>query len=530
MPPILGLRDGILYTEWLSQDGRAAAEGDRDQVINSAASYVAARVRSLGLGTDPAPDLARAGQHKGFDLLASALGRAYGWKAAAVLKRGRIRLELSRQPCPVPVLIDGKMRPEEWVTAAGSLLKTDFEHHGLGKTELNMTDPAYDLADATLCFGLSEPEERQLIERYVNLSGDTSVTRRLFCAKLVAGTSAMKAAVDNLGDGRLWHRHEDFNRQYVQAWNFLTIHTMRLCASACRRPDAPRWRSPLVVLDIDGVLDKQIFGFPSTTVAGIRAVSLLHAHDVAVAVNTARTVSEVKEYCRAYGFAGGVAEYAGVAWDAVGGRERVLVSDESLRQLERVRDALGTMPGLFLNDDYRYSIRAYTYERGRTVPLPATLIRNLLAGLKADRLSFHQTYLDTAVLAKETDKGGGLRALLALSGHNGLETIAIGDSEPDLAMFQAARRSFAPANITCRSLARLLGCQIAGRAYQSGLLSIVRSLVHPAGGRCESCRAREAPPESERLFWTLLEAGDQGRPRLLLRALFDSAALQAFVR
>src|SRR5205807_1345489 len=171
VPPILGLRDGILYTEWLSQDGRAAAEGDRDQVINSAASYVAARVRSLGLGTDPAPDLARAGQHKGFDLLASALGRAYGWKAAAVLKRGRIRLELSRQPCPVPVLIDGKMRPEEWVTAAGSLLKTDFEHHGLGKTELNMTDPAYDLADATLCFGLSEPEERQLIERYVNLSG-----------------------------------------------------------------------------------------------------------------------------------------------------------------------------------------------------------------------------------------------------------------------------------------------------------------------------------------------------------------------
>jgi hydroxymethylpyrimidine pyrophosphatase-like HAD family hydrolase len=531
VPPVLGLRDGILYTEWLPQKGRTGAESDRDHVVNSAASYVAARVRSLGLGNDPAPDLVRNGQHKGFDLLAGALGRAYGWKPAALLKRGRIQRELSRQSCPVPILIDGKMRPEEWVTGAGSLLKTDFEHHGLGKTELNMTDPAYDLAETSLFFRLSELEERHLIDRYVSLSGDTGVTRRLFCAELMAGTWAMKTALDNLGDARLAHRHEEFNRQYIDAWNFLTVHTLRLCASVCRRPDTPRWGSPLVVLDIDGVLDKQIFGFPSTTAAGIRAVSLLHAHDVAVAVNTARTVPEVKEYCSAYGFAGGVAEYGGAAWDAVRGRERVLVSDESLRQLERVRDALRTVPGLFLNDDYRYSIRAYTYERGRTAPLPTTLIRNMLADLKADRLAFHQTFLDTAVVGKDTDKGRGLHGLLALTGSDGLETIAIGDSEPDLAMFHAARRSFAPSNISCRSLARLLGCRIADRPYQLGLLRIVQSLVHPGGGRCDRCGAPiEWPTEQAGLFWPLLEAADQSRPRLLLRALFDPAALQVFSR
>src|SRR5206468_4173960 len=107
----------------------------------------------------------------------------------------------------------------------------------------------------------------------------------------------------------LAHRHQEFNQQYVEAINFLTAHTMRHCAGFCQRPETVRWRSPLVVMDIDGVLDKQIFGFPSTTAAGVRAVSLLHAHDVAVAVNTARTPSEVKEYCSAYGFVGGVADY-----------------------------------------------------------------------------------------------------------------------------------------------------------------------------------------------------------------------------
>jgi len=113
----------------------------------------------MGLGKDPAPDLGRVDQHKGFTLLAEALSRAYGWKVAAVLKRCRILHELSHRPCPFPTLIDGKMRRQEWITGSSELLKTDFEQHGLGKTELNMTDPAYDLAEVILSFALSQGEE-----------------------------------------------------------------------------------------------------------------------------------------------------------------------------------------------------------------------------------------------------------------------------------------------------------------------------------------------------------------------------------
>lgn len=530
VPPVLGLRDGILYTEWLVQDG-TAARPVREQVLCSAASYVAARVHGLNLGNDPAPDLARDNRHRGFDLLAQALSKAYGWKPAAVLKRARIRLELSRQPCPLPTLIDGKMRSEEWILRSGSLLKTDFEHHGLGKTKLNVTDPAYDLAEAILYFRMSRSEETAFIGQYLRRTNDVTVKERLFLNKLLVGSWAMAAALDNLGDPRLAHRHEEFHQQYVDAWNFSSLHTLRFCAELCPAPATPRWRSPLVVMDIDGVVDKQIFGFPSTTAAGIRALSLLHAHDVALAVNTARTVAEVKEFCQAYGLVGGVADYGSVIWDAVGGEERVLVSAESLRQLELVRSTLRQIPGVFLNDGYRHSIRAYTFERGTTVPLPTTVIRNLMASLDVERLRFHQTYIDTTVLAKEVDKGKGLLALLELAGQKGLEAWAIGDSEPDLAMFRVAARCFAPSHISCRSVARLLGCRIAPHPDQRGFLSSVRSMLHPDGGRCGRCRSGEPSwGGSQDLFVKLLHAADQKPLSLLLRALLDPASIKAFMK
>jgi hypothetical protein len=59
----------------------------------------------------------------------------------------------------------------------------------------------------------------------------------------------------------------------------------------------------------------------------------------------------------------------------------------------------------------------------------------------------------------------------------------------------------------------------------------VRSIVHSGGGHCDRCRSCDGwPPEGGTLFWSLLEAADQSRRRLLLRALVDPTALQAFVK
>ena len=532
VPPVLGLRDGILYTEWLLQNNLAGNGHDRRRWLETAASYVAARVRRLPLEGDLSPDLGSANQYPGRELLARTLSQAYGRRGAA-LKRHRLAWELARHTCPFPTLVDGRMHPREWVAGSHGLLKTDFEHHGQGKHQLNVTDPAYDLAEAILFLDPSEAEEDRFISRYIDSTGDSGVRERLFFNKILAGTWARSLALMHLADGERLDRAEEFNELYIRAWNFLIAHTARACGGISGRPAVPRWDSPLVVMDIDGVLDTLIFGFPTTSAAGLRAVSLLHAHGVPVAVNTARPLSQVKEYCRAYGFVGGVADYGAVVWNALDDRERILVDDEALRhQLEAVRHSLRQVPGVFLNEDYTHSIRAYTYdcEAGKTVPLPTLLVRHVLSGLKADRLDFHQTHLDSAIISKDVDKGRGLLALLELVGRPGTKTIAIGDSGPDLAMFRVADHSFAPSHNSCGSGARLLGCRIVDRPFQVGLLRSVRSILHPNGGRCDRCRSAELLQAGGGglLFWRLLEAADHGQVRSLLQATLDPMALRAF--
>jgi len=528
--PILGLRNGILYTEWQDPDDIAASKIERSQWIDRAASYIAARVRTLPLEDDPAPELISDTGNNGLWSLVSNLCQAYGARPVQYLRRGRMRHELSRAVCPCPTLIDGRMRPLEWVRGKTSLLKSDFEHHALGKIEINMTDPAYDLADAMLTWQLSLEEEEKLVARYIQESGDVNVADRLLLNKFVAGIRVRRAAIGNLEDARLIHRSEEFNREYIAAWNFLVLHTMRYCAKLCSPPERTGYHSPLVVLDVDGVLDKQILGFPSTTWAGIRAVSLLHSHGLATVLNTARSIPEVKDYCRHYGFLGGVAEYGAFAWDAGSNREEILVSQESLDELRLLAEHLRKIPGVFLNEDYTLSIRAYTFEGEITRALPTPLIRNLVSQLKLNRLSYHQTYTDTAVLAKETDKGRGLLALLALIGQPSIETLAIGDSEADLPMFKAAKRSFAPGNVTCRSQARAIGCHIEDKSFQNGLLNIVRHILHPDGDGCERCRSAEPPTSStQNLVLRVLQHADEGQMKRFLRTICDSMVTSSFL-
>ena len=531
VPSILGLREGILYTEWLpQQQDPLAAPAIRKAVIETLAAYAATRTRKLQFGCDPTADLVQEGRHKGLEMLATALSRAYGSRIAAAAMRHRIQKKLA-QNCSLSVLTDSKMAVEEWIQGGSKLLKTDFEHHGQGKNELGMTDPAYDLADAIFHFGFSREEARQLVHQYVIQSGDVEVGKRLFLNKLLAGFWAQNLAILGLQDSRFTTRRGKFHQQYTSAWNFLVRETVRECGKLCLRADSMSWQGPLVVLDIDGVLDRMVFGFPSTTAAGIRALSLLARHGVTVALNTARTLTEVKEYCDAYGFAGGVAEYGGVVWDRVTNRQLCLVDAESMEQMEEAKRALRGIPGIFVNDDYQYSLRAFTYQEGRTTPLPRLLAQDLLANLKLDRLHAHQTGLDTAITSRETDKGKGLRALLSMTRAPAADVTAVGDSEPDLAMFRVARRSFAPGNISCKRDAQLLGCHVARSAYQPGLLEIARSIIHPGGGVCEHCREVESHwLRDESLFASLLRAADERPRRLLLQKGLDPALLRVLRR
>src|SRR5438876_11536734 len=112
------------------------------------------------------------------------------------------------------------MSRQEWVVADSRLLKTDFEHHGQGKNELGMTDPAYDLADAIFHFRLSEKESAQLVHHYVQESGDIHVEKRLFLNKLLAGLWAQNLAKLGLQNLGLLHRRRGFPQQSFSAGNF----------------------------------------------------------------------------------------------------------------------------------------------------------------------------------------------------------------------------------------------------------------------------------------------------------------------
>jgi hydroxymethylpyrimidine pyrophosphatase-like HAD family hydrolase len=510
---------------------------------------VLARVRSLNLLTTPGSGKGLTRDCNGLRLLAKVLSKAYGRIGSDVLARPHLERQLSRQPCPRPTLIDGKMQRAEWITSAQGLLKTDYEHHGLGKAELNVVDPAYDLAEIILDLALTAEEESRLIRRYVAESGDDDVEQRLFLNKLLAGVWAMDTAQQQLfGKPQARDRQQESHRRYMAAWDFLTVHAARYCGSYCWAPAEPQWHAPLVTLDIDGVLDRRLFGFPCTTAAGIEALSLLHAHQLSVALNTARSVAEVKAYCEAYSLAGGVAEHGSYLWDAVTQRGRVLVSAEAMRQLDELRRSLELIPGVFLDTRHRHSIRAFTYQHksggsllpsllnsvrpftigdGAPVPLATLMLQHLMTDLGLDRLSFHHTRIDTTIIAKEVDKGVGLSALRDWVLEPNAMTIAVGDSEHDLRMFRVATRSFAPSHIDCAGRAKLLGCRIARHPYQRGLRDIARSVVHSDGRDCARCAESAVTwRHGQELFFEVLRAADRNPAANLPGVLSDPAALR----
>jgi len=548
VPPVLGLRDAILYTEWLPQQpGAGDIRSDRDSWIDTTAAYVAARSRQMRLPKRRSPG--KAVHENGLELLAASFGRAYGRFVLDIPMRSWIQQRLYRLHCPFPTLIDGNMGYAGWIEGKFGPLKTGYYGHGLGKTQLNAIDPAYDLAETILSFALSPEEEGRLICRYVEYSEDAEVGQRLLINKLLAGLWTMQSAQDNLfGAMQTGQRQQELHRRFLGAWDFLTVQTARFCGARCRPSQPVCWRPPLVMIDIDGVLDRRLFGYPCTTAAGMEALSLLARRGCCVALNTARSAAEVRDYCEAYGLAGGVAEHGAYLWDAVAQCGQPLIDQETMIQLDELREHLRQIPGVFLDDRHQYSIRAFMFEKqprslllrllnsfllfgvglGAPIPLPTLVVNHLITALQLDRLSFHHTVIDTTIVAKDTDKGTGLTALRDQVLGPDAETIAIGDTEADLPMFRVATRSFAPAQISCRRRARLLGCTVSRYRYQRGLLDIVRTLFDcgPGDGPIE----KASVPEGEALFLDLLRAADHPNVGALVRALFNRATFTIFVR
>ena len=296
-----------------------------------------------------------------------------------------------------------------------------------------------------------------------------------------------------------------------------------------------------------------MFGFPCTTAAGMEALSLLSAHDFSVALNTARSAAEVKDYCKAYSLTGGVAEHGSYLWDAVRQRERVLISAETARQLEELRRHLQGIPGVFLDERHQYSIRAFTYRKkppgliqsllssahsssigdGALAPISTHILYQLLVDLRLDRLTFHHTTIDTTIVAKEADKGTGLAALRdwVLAGQcrddrrrrHRARSANVSRGHPQFRPFQYRLQTSGAASRMPDRLVILIS-EVCSKLY-------VRSYIRTNEHRANSIPSGETPTHrDDDLFMTVLQAADQTWTTNLLRAMFNPAAFRIFIR
>ena len=537
VPKVYGLRDGILFSEWI--EGQASAVQSEEEVAERVAAYAAARVRLLSLVDDPAVAQMRPSVGGSYTL-AKVLRGVYPphlrW-----LKMGALWNALQAYATMQPAFIDGNMGEEEWLSDGNKPLKIDYEHHGFGNPAPNVVDGAYDLALAALQLSLSPEAQRYLLKEYVRLTGDRNAGERmvlhaLSCGHLAAAWArfhALRASSDEAA--------KQLEAEHIEACNFLTYTLAEFCGEqfAEQMPEADGakaadhgkrgaiaaamgadWSRDLFFMDLDGVFDRSSFYFPHTTAKGMAALAALRRHGYSVVLNTGRPVAHVRQYCRSYGMAGGIAEYGCVFVDRIAGNERVLIDAESREQLARLRTRLKEERGVFLDLTYEVAIRGYGIENGSAVGLAETLVREALREFPL--LTFISSPVDTYILPAGTGKASATRKVMELMTAAHERSAAIGDTEHDLPMLGEVARAYLPANASkeVRREARQRGYSVLSAPFQSGLLQAVEELTgERQGGRASTAEARDEHDGKEHILKTLLSVGDRGAARHWLSAL-----------
>jgi len=474
VPPTLGLRNGLLFTDWIDHDPGSTAE-TRETVTAMIPAYIAARTRQLRLRNYDGKVQQDYGWN-GCDDIMNILRGAYG-SYAGLLKRASLSRQIAAFTTSTPSLVDGKMHFEEWVGTPGVAYKIDFAHHNFGGANLDLVDPGYDLAGAAFEFQLSRHAEREMLATYARESNDVAIGRRVLMYKLLYGSIAMKDAVRQIerrdaSDRRI----DEYVRRYHAARNFLVYGVMDFCAEWMGCRPATAWSKALFFMDLDGVFDRELFGFAHTSINGLRAVALLKANNFSVVLNTGRSIEDVRQYCNSYGFEGGIGEYGSVFFDAVKNRESPLIDDTAAQELARCREAIKSISGTCLDPDYRFAIRAYRLRDGRSTGLSMSNLEGTLSDGGFEQLAFICREADTVIVSKEVSKGNALDVVRRGLGCESEPVAAIGDSEMDVPMLERAQFAYAPANChaAIRELAREGKCVILRQRFQRGLLASVR--------------------------------------------------------
>jgi hypothetical protein len=476
---VYGFADGLLYRDWLPSAPEPAAGSalvstvGRSAMAGTVAAYVDARRRAL-----PAPAASVAGLG----------GRDPVWEVAAKVLSGQCgRLALPARPLLLeplvrrllahehPTVLDSKTDLRHWLpdpAAAGELRKVDFYQRSYGHLDLACYDPVFDLAGAA-----ADPPtpsfEKELRQAYQHMSGQQVDGERWLLYRL--------AQLWRLGQAGDVARPDVLRRSTAAVHDYLAALYLR---------DLPAATGPLCAIDIDGVLECDQLGFSATSPTGMLALRALIAHGYRPVLATGRSVPEVRDRCLAFGLAGGVAEYGTAIY--CGGEPTDLRPPESGALLDRIRKELSGRPGVRVDLDYHYAVRA----RSGSGPLSAELIREIPAfNDPAVRIVHGDGQTDVTVAG--VDKGTGLAALAAALS-NPECALAIGDSLPDIPLLACATLARAPRNARFGSAG--VGIRRTRRAYQAGLSDACADLLGHRPGRCPVCRAAPFTPRTRTML------------------------------
>jgi 3-deoxy-D-manno-octulosonate 8-phosphate phosphatase KdsC-like HAD superfamily phosphatase len=494
VPAIHGLRDGILYREWLPEAARASDSPRLARLasITTIAQYVHARSERLAVDGDRS--LAEAGRDPVWEVAASILSHAFGraWPLARLAFMDRAAKLLLRPSCTS--VVDGHTDVREWIAGRRRehpFVKVGFADRSFWHLGLGCCDPVFDLAGtdpgaADRSFSL------ELRAAYEQLSGEAIDPERWLLYELA----------------HLWGRRRSDPADHIEIQRRLS-RAVRDYIAEVLLADAPvPIGGRLCALDVDGVVETDALGFPAPSVQSALALRALMCHGFRSVLVSGRSSGEIAERCASYRLAGGVGEYGAVVYDALTKHEDCLVSPDELAVLESVRAQIAREDGVTVNRDYLASVRAFRIQNGHTRGLEAALIERALETSAQGRITAVHGEGQTDFTISRVDKAGGLGSLTRrLKADGGAIALAIGDSVSDLPMLAVAEHAVAPANAD--AAVRGAGVEVLSKPYQAGLAQGVARLIgHPPGG-CELCRAPALSARTEFVL-AVLSAREEG--------------------
>ncbi len=495
LPAVIGLRDGLLYRWWLPEDSRVATVDARPDglVARAVVDYALDRAHALPVSEDVSLRLLDRGAvwQRAADILSRAYGRAGQLVRPLSHPLAKELLRVTR-----PSVVDGNTDVGTWFARASSaeLQKVGFDEHAFDSLDVYCYDHLFDVAG--LAAGSSDPALAEAVRRaYEQRTGRKIDPERWLLYRLV----------------HVSERHRDAPER-VEAERELAREMQEYYRSTVLAGVPKAAQGPLCVFDLDWTLEMRDLGFPAITPAGVFALRALADHGYRVAIASGRSVDEVIERCRAYGLAGGVAEYGAASFDSGTGRVRRHLSPEDRECLDLLRGEVVKADSTRLDTDYRLAVRAYRFDAsGRRRGLEAEAIASVLesSGLSGRVRAIKGAY-QTDFMVNAIDKGVGLRALAhdlgIRPGDDGnLLALAVGDSAEDIPMMRLARRAMAPAN--SEPAVRTAGIRILRESGPRGVARAVAELIGHSPGGCVTCGSNHLSARS-RLLLAALSAQD----------------------